>query len=237
MRLNKYLQAAGVASRRKADELIQAGLVEVNGRPVWEPWRQVDPGRDRVKVAGREIKLQRGKHYLKLYKPRGVTSTLADPHAQRTLSEFIPPGLRLFPVGRLDRDSEGLVILTDDGDLAYLLTHPRFKVKKRYLVELDCPLSPRDLAKLQAGIELEDGPFHPEISWARGREMQLSLSEGRKREIRRGFAKLGYPVVRLVRLAIGPVELGNLRPGEVAPLARRELSDLEKLKRVKLRKP
>jgi len=222
MRLNKFLQAAGVASRRKADELIQAGRVWVNGQQVTKPWYQVDPARDRVEVAGRPLVPPTEKHYLKLYKPQGVTSTLADPHASRTLAEFVPPGLRLFPVGRLDRDSEGLVLLTDDGELAYFLTHPRFGVKKRYLVELDRPLARRDLARLRAGLSLEDGPFRPESLAAQGNLVELSIREGRKREIRRGFSALGYRVLRLVRLAIGPLELGELRPGEVKPLSPQE---------------
>ncbi|HEC62995.1 MAG TPA: rRNA pseudouridine synthase, partial [Candidatus Acetothermia bacterium] len=228
------LQAAGVASRRKVDELIQAGQVWVNGRRVTKPWHQVDPARDRVEVAGRLISLPTEKHYLKLYKPRGVTSTLADPHAGRTLAEFVPPGLRLFPVGRLDRDSEGLVLLTDDGELAYFLTHPRFEVKKRYQVELNRPLARRDLARLRAGISLEDGPFRPELLATQGNLVELSISEGRKREIRRGFSALGYRVLRLVRLAIGPLELGGLRPGEVVSLSPQErellLDLLKKLK-------
>jgi len=234
MRLNKFLQVAGVASRRKADELIAAGRVWVNGRPASGPWQEVDPARDRVEVDGQPVSLQPEKHYLKLYKPRGVTSTLADPHAERTSAEFIPQGLRLFPVGRLDRDSEGLVLLTDDGDLALLLTHPRFRVGKRYQVELDRPLTRRDLARLRRGIVLEDGPFAPEILEVRGKTVELVLTEGRKREIRRGFSALGYRVARLVRLAIGPVELGGLSPGELAPLSQEELGAVRALKREKL---
>lgn len=234
MRLNKFLQVAGVASRRKADELIAAGRVSVNGRPASGPWQEVDPRRDRVEVDGQPVSLQPEKHYLKLYKPRGVTSTLADPHAERTLAEFIPRGLRLFPVGRLDRDSEGLILLTDDGDLAFLLTHPRFRVGKRYQVKLDRPLTRRDLARLRRGIVLEDGPFAPEILEVRGKTVELVLTEGRKREIRRGFSALGYRVARLVRLAIGPVELGGLSPGELAPFSQEELGAVRALKREKL---
>ena len=231
MRLNKFLQAAGVASRRKADELIEAGRVWVNRRPANGPWQEVDPSRDRVEVDGRPVSLRGEKHYLKLYKPRGVTSTLADPHAERTLAEFVPTGLRLFPVGRLDRDSEGLVLLTDDGELAYFLTHPRFGVKKRYWVELDRPLARRDLARLRQGVRLEDGLFAPKGLKATGKGVELSLSEGRKREIRRGFSALGYRVTRLVRLTIGPVTLGDLRPGEVVPLSQEEVDALQGLLR------
>ncbi|NOX44700.1 MAG: rRNA pseudouridine synthase [Caldiserica bacterium] len=227
MRLNKYLRAAGVASRRGADELIRAGRVRVNGDVVTEPWHEVDPGRDVVEVDSRRVYLRRERHYFKLYKPRGVVSTLRDPHAERTLARFIPAGLRLVPAGRLDRDSEGLVILTDDGDLIYRLTHPSFEVPKRYRVTLDRYVGEGDLERLSRGIELEDGPFLPDAVRRVGpREVELVIHEGRKREIRRAFRALGYGVVRLVRTAMGPVELGDMRPGELRPLSPAELRAL-----------
>ncbi|MBC7098707.1 rRNA pseudouridine synthase [Candidatus Bipolaricaulota bacterium] len=228
MRLNKFLQRAGIASRRRADLLIKGGHVHVNGRPVTEPWAQVDPIGDRVVVAGEEVRLLPQRHYYKFYKPRGVVSTLADPHAERTLRDFLPAGLRLFPVGRLDKDSEGLMLLTDDGDLAFRLSHPRFEVKKRYLVEVNRPLSPKALKRLELGIALSDGPFRPtDVRRVGSKGVELSLHEGRKREIRRAFSSLGYRVERLVRLAIGPVELGGLLPGELAPLTEAELGKLK----------
>ncbi len=227
MRLNKYLQAAGVASRRGADELIRSGRVRVNGEVVREPWREVDPAVDTVEVDGRKIVLSAERHYFKLYKPRGVVSTLRDPHAKRTLAEFIPEGLRLVPAGRLDKESEGLVILTDDGDLVFRLTHPSFEVAKRYRVVLDRSVEKRDLEELARGIELEDGPFVPdEVKRLGPREVELVIHEGRKREIRRAFRALGYEVVRLIRTAMGPVELGDLRPGELRPLSPGELRAL-----------
>jgi len=227
VRLNKYLRAAGVASRRGADELIRAGRVRVNGDVVTEPWHEVDPGRDVVEVDSRRVYLRRERHYFKLYKPRGVVSTLRDPHAERTLARFIPAGLRLVPAGRLDRDSEGLVILTDDGDLIYRLTHPSFEVPKRYRVTLDRYVGEGDLERLSRGIELEDGPFLPDAVRRVGpREVELVIHEGRKREIRRAFRALGYGVVRLVRTAMGPVELGDMRPGELRPLSPAELRAL-----------
>ena len=229
MRLNKLLQRAGVASRRKADLLITEGAVRINGQPVTEPWHPVDPERDRVEVEGREVHLNPKKHYFKFHKPRGVVSTLADPHAERTLSEYLPSGLRLFPAGRLDKDSEGLIILTDDGDLAFRLTHPRFQVKKRYRVEVGRPITPRDLARLKAGLLLDDGPFQPAcVRKVDARAVELTLHEGRKREIRRAFLSLGYRVERLVRLSIGPIELGRLRPGELVPLSEAELGTLRR---------
>ncbi len=228
MRLNKFLQAAGMASRRGADELIRAGRVTVNGKVVHEPWHEVDPERDTVEVDGRPSAIQREKHYFKLYKPRGIVSTLRDPHAKGTLAEFVPEGQRLVPAGRLDRDSEGLVILTDDGDLVYRLTHPRFEVPKKYRVILDRYVKRADLERLSRGIELEDGPFLPDgVRWLGPREVELVLHEGRKREIRRAFRALRYEVKRLVRTAMGPVELGDMRPGEIRPLSEEELRALE----------
>ncbi len=227
MRLNKYLRDAGVAARRKADELIQAGRVQLNGRPVREPWADVDPRRDTVTVDGRPVRLYKARHYFKLYKPSGVTSTLADPHAESTLARYVPTGLRLTPVGRLDKESEGLVILTDDGELTYRLTHPRFGVRKRYRVSLHRSPSRDELAQLREGVELADGPFRPtRVRRTGAQELELTLHEGRKREIRRGLAAVGLRVGRLVRLSIGPVELGDLRPGEVAALGKRELQAL-----------
>ncbi len=223
MRLNKYLRDAGVAARRKADELIQAGRVQLNGRPVRQPWADVDPERDMVIVDGGPVRLQEARHYFKLYKPPGVTSTLADPHAKSTLAPYVPTGLRLAPVGRLDKESEGLVLLTDDGELTYRLTHPRFGVHKRYRVTVTRSPSRQQLAQLREGVELEDGPFRPTRVRRTGeRELELTLHEGRKREIRRGLAAVGLRVERLLRLSIGPLQLGELAPGELIPLSAAE---------------
>ncbi len=227
MRLSKLLRDAGVAARRKADQLIQDGHVEVNGRSVCEPWHEVDVLNDTITVDGRPVALPTHRHYLKLYKPRGVTSTLADPHAERTLLPYIPDGLRLTPVGRLDKDSEGLILLTDDGQLAYRLTHPRFGVPKRYRATLTRSPGKEVLALLRNGIQLDDGPFQPSgVRRTSDRDVELTLHEGRKREIRRGFIAAGLRVDRLVRLAIGPLELGDLRPGQVVPLTAEELRAL-----------
>lgn len=227
MRLNKLLRDAGVAARRKADQLIQEGRVQVNDHPVHEPWLEVDPERDVVSVDGQPVRPKATLHYLKLYKPRGVTSTLADPYAERTLAEFIPDGMRLTPVGRLDKDSEGLVLLTDDGQLAYRLTHPRFGVPKRYRATLTRAPGRDALALLRVGIKLDDGPFRPtDVHRVGERDVELTLHEGRKREIRRGFIALGLRLDRLVRLGIGPLELGDLRPGQVVPLTEGELQAL-----------
>jgi len=227
MRLNKFLRDAGVAARRKADELVEQGRVQVDGCTVRAPWHEVDPGENDVTVDGCSVRLEATRVYLKLYKPRGVTSTLADPYAECTLADYNPPGVRLAPAGRLDRDSEGLVLLTDDGELIYRLTHPRFAVPKRYRVTLTRVPGQDVIARLAEGFELDDGPFRPvDVRRIGGREVELSLLEGRKREIRRAFQHLGHRVERLVRLSIGPVALGVLRPGELVPLTEVELKDL-----------
>lgn len=227
MRLNKFLRDAGVGARRKVDELVEQGRVQVDGRTVYEPWHQVETEREQITVDGRLVSLSATRVYLKLYKPRGVTSTMADPYAERTLAVYNPPGVRLAPAGRLDRDSEGLVLLTNDGALIHRLSHPRFGVAKRYRVTLIRAPGREVIARLEMGFELDDGPFRPvDVRRIGQREVELSLLEGRKREIRRAFQTLGHRVERLVRLSIGPVALGSLRPGESVPFTDRELKDL-----------
>ncbi len=223
MRLNKFLRDAGIAARRKADTLIEEGRVQLNGRLVREPWVDVQPDHDEVKVDGRPVWLRQKRHYYKLCKPRGVTSTLTDPHAEHTLASYLPAGLRLVPVGRLDKESEGLMLLTDDGNLVNRLTHPRYRVPKRYRIRGTRSPSRAELAWLRAGVQLDDGPFTPgNVRRSGAKELEITLYEGRKREIRRGLAAVGLRVERLIRLSIGPVELGALRPGEVVPLSAAE---------------
>lgn len=232
MRLNRYLQQAGVASRRKADQIIFSGKVQVNGRVVKEPWYEVQDG-DTVMLHGRVIKLRRYYRYYKFYKPRGVTTTLHDPHAALTLKDILPPNLKgTFPVGRLDRDSEGLLLLTDDGDLAYILSHPRFEVLKVYRVWFSGPLHAREVVKKFAkGLILEDGPFQPPSVRSLERyAVELSLTEGRKREIRRAFRSLGLTVERLLRVQFGPIVLGGLREGGLQPLTSQEMQEIRRLK-------
>lgn len=232
MRLNRYLQQAGVASRRKADALIFAGRVRVNGKVVREPW--VDVGdNDRVEVDGKPVRRRRYFRYFKFYKPRGVTTTLRDRHAALTLQDVLPDSLRgVVPVGRLDRDSEGLLLLTDDGDLAYILTHPRFEVLKVYRVWFSGDRHARDVARaFREGLELEDGPFKPVFAHPlEARAVEVGITEGRKREIRRAFAALGLEVERLVRIRFGPIALGSLREGGLAALDPHEMQEIRRLK-------
>jgi 23S rRNA pseudouridine2605 synthase len=229
-RLQRVLARAGLGSRRSTEDLIRDGRVRI-GRRVARLGDRVDPTVDRVSVDGVPVPVDPELRYLALNKPAGVTSTLRDPHAARSLAALVPPGPRVFPVGRLDRDSEGLLLLTNDGDLAFRLLHPRYGVEKEYLVEVAGALSRGDERALAAGVELEDGPAHPlrvgPIHRTGTRTaITIVMAEGRKREIRRMLAALGYAVSRLLRVRVGPVRLGRLAPGTVRPLTSREVGEL-----------
>ena len=231
-RLQKVLAAAGVGSRRASEELIGEGRVEVNGRVVIEQGRRVDPERDVIRVDGARIPPPRRHLYLVLNKPRGVVSTLADPEGRPSLSELlVGQKERLFHVGRLDTDTEGLLILTNDGDFAHKLAHPSYEVPKTYLAEVAGTVSLATLKQLRSGIRLEDGPVHPTsvklVSAAGGKSLlKLTLTEGRNRVVRRTMEAVGHPVRRLSRTAIGPVRLGNLKVGQTRDLTRDELGGL-----------
>jgi 23S rRNA pseudouridine2605 synthase len=191
----------------------------------------VDPTVDEVTVDGIPVAIHPDLRYFAFHKPRGVTSTLRDPHAERTVAAFLPPGPRVFPVGRLDRDSEGLLLLTSDGDLAFRLQHPRYGIEKEYLVEVQGPLARSAEKALAAGVELEDGLARAVrvggVQRVRDRSaVTLVIAEGRKREIRRMFQTLGYPVQRLLRVRVGPVRLGRLGPGKARPLTQEEVGAL-----------
>jgi 23S rRNA pseudouridine2605 synthase len=229
-RLQKVLARAGLGSRRAAEDLIRAGRVAVGGRPA-SLGDRVRPGRDQVTVDGVPIPADPRLRYFALNKPAGVTTTMRDPHAARTLASFLPPGPRVFAVGRLDRDSEGLLLLTNDGALAYRIQHPSRGVEKEYLVEVDGSISADGVRRLRGGVDLEDGVARAirvgRVERVRGRSsVGLVMSEGRKRVVRRMFAALGHPVRRLVRVRVGPIALGHLRPGEVRPLDPREVMEL-----------
>lgn len=224
MRLQKYLAQAGVASRRAAEQLIVDGRVAVNGAVVRTLGTRVDPERDRVAVDGREVRPS-ATEWIALHKPAGYVSTRRDPQARPTLYDLLPRELhRLFYVGRLDADSEGLVLLTNDGDAAHALLHPRFGVERVYEAEVQGDPPPRVLALLLEGVQLEDGIARALRAerLAPGR-VRLTLTEGRKREVRRLLAAVGHPVRRLLRTRYGPVELGSLAPGEWRPLATHEI--------------
>ncbi|HDR06393.1 MAG TPA: rRNA pseudouridine synthase [Candidatus Coatesbacteria bacterium] len=225
VRLQKLLSAAGVCSRRAAEELIRAGRVRVDGR-VASLGSSADPESQEITLDGRPVKIPAQHRYLALYKPRGVVVTLSDERGRDDLAALLS-GFphRVFPVGRLDRKSEGLLLLTDDGELAARLLHPRHHVLKRYLVTVRGAVRNADLRALAEGVELEDGPTLPagvelvERGADRSR-FAVELYEGRNRQIRRMCEKLGYEVLRLVRTRFGTLELGSLAPGawrELAP--------------------
>jgi 23S rRNA pseudouridine2605 synthase len=221
-RLQRSLARAGFGSRRACEELIAAGRVQINGRMATLGDR-LDPAVDQVRVDGSKVNVNPELRTFALHKPRGVTTTMRDPHAERDLSGFLPKGVHVFPVGRLDRDTEGLLLLTNDGSLAHRLTHPRYAIEKEYLAEVDRPPSHRQLARLRRGVELDDGPARAvdarSAGGAAGRGgVRLVMVEGRKREIRRMLDAVELPVRRLVRVRVGPIRLGKLRPGDVREL-------------------
>ncbi len=224
MRLAKFLASRGVASRRKSEELVAAGRVEVNGETVSEPGAKVAES-DKVTVDGGPPLRARTKIYVMLNKPRGYLCSASDPHADKTVFDLVDiPGERLFTVGRLDLDSEGLVLLTNDGDFAEKVAHPRYGVLKRYELETTKRVSDADLERMRKGVE-DDGEFLKPVSVKRlppknGRKLQFTMSEGKKREIRRIVMATGNRVKRLKRLSIGKLELGNLPKGEWRKISR-----------------
>lgn len=229
-RLQRALARAGLGSRRACEELIRAGRVTVDGR-VATLGDRVDATRQSVAVDGHRVSVDPDLRYFLLHKPAGVTTTLSDPHAEVDLTSFLPEGGRVFPVGRLDRETEGLLLLTNDGDLAERLLHPRHGVEREYLAEVEGVPTERDVARLRSGVDLEDGPARALAARMTGSSggrgaVRLVLAEGRKREVRRMLAAIGFPVRRLVRVRFGPIRLGDLPPGERRPLEPDEVSAL-----------
>ncbi|MCL6638713.1 MAG: rRNA pseudouridine synthase [Firmicutes bacterium] len=235
-RLQKFMARAGVASRRRCEEMIASGMVRVNGRTVTEPGTKVDPSRDRVEVGGERLPAgAQKKVYLALYKPRGYVTTLHDDRGRKTVTDLIKNVQeRIYPVGRLDYDSEGLLLLTNDGDFAYTMTHPKHQVPKKYKVRVKGMPSPASLERLASGMMLDDGPTAPAAVRLLGERdgnalLEITIFEGRNRQVRRMCEEIGHPVLRLVRERIGTVVLDGLRPGQYRPLSRRELADLKKM--------
>jgi 23S rRNA pseudouridine2605 synthase len=227
VRLAKYLAHAGVASRRAAEKLIAEGKVRVAGEVVTDPARNVDDG-SRVEVDGRAIAVE-PREVWALNKPKGVVSTAREPGDRRAVTELVESPRRLYPVGRLDADSTGLILLTNDGELANRLTHPRYGVPKTYLVELERPPSEHDLDRLRRGVRLEDGPTAPaEVEFLGERRVQITIREGRKRQVKRMAEAIENGVEALTRIRIGSLDVGDLRRGEARRLDRREIEALWK---------
>jgi len=232
IRLQKVLAAAGVGSRRACEVLITEGRVSVDGQTVVEQGRRVDPETAVVRVDGLRVTTASNKVYLALNKPRGMVSAMSDPEGRPTVGELVEGRReRLFHVGRLDAETEGLLLLTNDGELSHRLSHPSYQVPKTYLAEIIGPVH-RDVGKrLRAGVLLEDGPvvvdsFKLVDSAANKVLVEVVLHEGRKHVVRRLLAEVGHPVQMLVRTAIGPVRLGAQKPGRLRPLSASEVGEL-----------
>lgn len=245
-RLQKILARAGIASRRKAEELIEEGAVTVNGK-VALLGEKADPERDSIKVHGKRVQPSPGRRYLVLNKPKGVMSTISDPEGRPTVLDFVPPVLRkaLVPVGRLDYNTEGLMLLTDDGDFAQRIAHPRYGSTKTYEVKVRGTPREVDLDRLRAGVFLEGrrtapaeinarNPHKASAVRRRGEPESdnswwvVQLSEGRTRQIREMFFQIGHPVQKLRRVAIGPLKAPELEPGALRELTEREVEKLLK---------
>ena len=231
-RLQKILSEAGITSRRKAEKLILQGRVSVNGRVVSELGTKAVLGKDEICLDGKAIKAETEKVVVALFKPRNCVTTLHDPQGRPTVAELVKSiSLRVYPVGRLDFDAEGLLLMTNDGELAHRLQHPRYKVPKTYLVKIRGHPLEEALAQLQQGISLEDGITAPaelhvleddhKATW-----LSLTLREGRNHQVKRMCAAVGCPVLKLRRTQIGPIDLGNLRPGSSRRLNAREVRAL-----------
>ena len=231
-RLQKILSKAGVTSRRKAEGLILQGRVSVNGQIVSELGSKAVLGKDEICVDGKALEPESEEVVLALFKPRRCVTTLHDPQGRPTVADFVNNfPIRLYPVGRLDYDAEGLLLLTNDGELAHRLQHPRYKVPKTYLVKVRGHPPAEALTSLQQGVNLEDGITAPaelivmeedqKATW-----LSLTLREGRKHQIKRMCAAVGHPVLRLKRIKVGPIKLDKLRPGQTRRLKSREVRNL-----------
>ncbi|MBK9305640.1 MAG: rRNA pseudouridine synthase [Nitrospira sp.] len=235
VRLQKLIASTGLSSRRKAETLIATGRVTVNGKVVTELGTKVDPDRDHVKVDGKHLNSAQPYVYLMLNKPKNVMSTLDDPGGRDTVKDFLHGvSVRVFPVGRLDFDSEGLMLLTNNGELAQALLHPRYQVSKTYLIKVKGVLTESEIGQLQHGVKLEDGMTSPAVvkkikraeanSW-----LEITIREGRKHQVKRMLESVGHMVIKLMRVRMGPLVLGHLEPGEFRFLTDREANALREL--------
>jgi 23S rRNA pseudouridine2605 synthase len=231
-RLQKVMAQAGVASRRASEDLIRQGRVCVNGDRVMEPGLSVDPSRDRITVDGKIIATERHVYYL-LHKPVGYLSTAKDEHGRRTVLSLVPTSPRIYPVGRLDYDTSGLLLLTNDGDLAYAMTHPKFLVPRVYVATLVGEVGTDIVSRLLSAVELDDGPARADrvvvLRRSAPARLEVELHEGRNRVVRRMFEAIGHPVQSLLRQSFGPLRLGKLAPGQWRTLTADELKALRQL--------
>jgi len=235
VRLQKLIAGTGLASRRKAEALITAGRVMVNGTTVTELGTKVDPERDHVKVDGKHLSAPQPFVYLMLNKPKNVVSTLDDPGGRTTVKDYLRGvSVRVFPVGRLDFDSEGLMLLTNNGELAQGMLHPRYHVPKTYLIKVKGVLTDDEIRGLEQGVRLEDGMTSPaQVKKVRKVEanswLEITIREGRKHQVKRMLEVVGHPVIKLLRIRMGSLSLGDLQPGEFRFLTDREANTLRRL--------
>jgi 23S rRNA pseudouridine2605 synthase len=235
MRLNRFLASCGLGSRRSSEALITAGRVRVNGEPVTSPATFVTPGRDEVTVDGAPVSPPERHTYYLLHKPEGVVSTAHDPEGRPTVMSLVPPTPRVFPIGRLDQNTSGALLLTDDGELAHRILHPRHEIDKEYEVVAEGTVSEDAVEALRHGVRLPDeprptAPATVEIlrRLPRRTQLRLVLHEGRKRQVRRMLEVVGHPVIQLRRVRIGPMTLKGLTAGECRELTEDELADLRR---------
>ncbi|HHV78157.1 MAG TPA: rRNA pseudouridine synthase [Firmicutes bacterium] len=239
MRLNRYLSACGICSRREADRLIGEGRVKVNGKVITQLGVSVDPSRDKVEVDGTQAAAPSQGVAFAMYKPRGILTTCRDPFGRKTVMDLLSERKvtfprRLYPVGRLDKESEGLLLITDDGELANLVMHPRYRIEKEYVVEVVGVPDRRALEALGNGVDIGGYKSSPARVKVVGRHeagavLQLTMCEGKKREIRLMCKAVGHPVVRLKRTRIGPLALGDMKPGEVRKLGIAEIEAIKQM--------
>jgi 23S rRNA pseudouridine2605 synthase len=235
VRLQKLIAGTGLASRRKAEALIAAGRVMVNGKTVTELGTKVDPERDHVKVDGKHLSAPQPFVYLMLNKPKNVVSTLDDPGGRTTVKDYLRGvSVRVFPVGRLDFDSEGLMLLTNNGELAQAMLHPRYHVPKTYLIKVKGVLTDEDIRNLEQGVRLDDGMTGPaQVKKVRKVEanswLEITIREGRTHQVKRMLETVGHPVIKLLRIRMGSLSLGDLQPGEFRFLTDREANALRQL--------
>jgi 23S rRNA pseudouridine2605 synthase len=230
-RLQKVIAAAGIASRRAAEQLIEEGRVSVDGRVVRVQGMRVDPTRARIEVDGERVNVDARHTYIVLNKPAGVVTTAADPRGRPTVLDLVRSHRRVVPVGRLDANTLGLILLTDHGELVHRLTHPRFQIPRVYAAEVRGTMSREAAAKLKEGVRLEDGVARAKAVKIRRRAasrslVEITMTEGRKHEVRRMFDAMGFPVLELVRISFGPISLGPLASGKSRKLSAEEVGRL-----------
>lgn len=235
MRLNKFLSGCGVASRRKCDELIASGVVSVNGKVVTEMGVNINEKKDKVKVEGNEVKLPSSFAYIKLNKPKGYACTANDEKGRKTIYELVDCKERLFSVGRLDYDTEGLIILTNDGDFANSIMHPSFHIEKEYKVNVEGEVKESELAVLRKGVVVDGGRMPPaRVKWLSFEnnvtKLSVVIDEGQNRQVRRMFEAIGRDIKLLKRVRVGQVMLGGLKRGEWRDLTTSELDSLVRTK-------